>query len=396
MDNKQRSILSIFRSIIRRIYYYWVFPFIRILVLLFPVKKDKIIFDNFCGKGYGDNPKYIAEEIIRQKLALKIIWVVSDMNEEFPVQIKKVKYGSIFSLYHWATASIWIDNVRNTLRTRKKKNQIYIQTWHSGWTYKMVEGEVEKQLNIKYVKAAKYDGKICDAILCADNAFYRVIKQYFWLSPATKILKCGLPRNDVLLNKKKIEEAKIKVKKFFNIKTKNKIILYAPTFRDNGSTEGYKIDFAEIINAFERKTNADCFIIIRLHPNAKSLCNFMQYSGKIINGTNYPDIQELLSASDYLISDYSTTAIDFVSLLRRPAFLCRIDYKEYMSCRNLKKDTFGFPFMYSESNKGLLNDIKCFDEHIFKKELDELFKKFYSYDKGNASRYVVEWIKKKR
>ena len=29
------------------------------ILRIFPIKKNKIVFSNFDGKGYGDNPKYI-------------------------------------------------------------------------------------------------------------------------------------------------------------------------------------------------------------------------------------------------------------------------------------------------------------------------------------------------
>ena len=32
---------------------------------IYPVKKEKVVFSNFEGRGYGCNPKYIAEEILK-------------------------------------------------------------------------------------------------------------------------------------------------------------------------------------------------------------------------------------------------------------------------------------------------------------------------------------------
>ena len=44
----------------RRIVKYLIRPFL-------PIKPNKIVFDNFCGRGLGDSPMYIAKEIIRQE-----------------------------------------------------------------------------------------------------------------------------------------------------------------------------------------------------------------------------------------------------------------------------------------------------------------------------------------
>ena len=32
-----------------------------------PVKENKVLFNNFNGRGYGDNPKYILEELKNEK-----------------------------------------------------------------------------------------------------------------------------------------------------------------------------------------------------------------------------------------------------------------------------------------------------------------------------------------
>ena len=81
-----------------------------------PICKKKIVFDNFGGRGYGDDPKYIAEELRKNDSGLKLIWVTSDMKQEFPKGIKKVKYGTIRAAYHWSTAKIWVDNIKSSIK----------------------------------------------------------------------------------------------------------------------------------------------------------------------------------------------------------------------------------------------------------------------------------------
>lgn len=57
---------------------------------MFPVR-DKIVFMYFWGRGYGDSPKYIAEEIIRQGLPYDLVWLVQDMNTEVPNRIVSIR-----------------------------------------------------------------------------------------------------------------------------------------------------------------------------------------------------------------------------------------------------------------------------------------------------------------
>ena len=197
-------------------------PFIKI-------KNNKIVFDNFNGKGYGCNPKYIAEEILKQKLDYDLVWLVNDMREEIPSKIRKVKKDSLKSLYELATAKVWIDNVRNTKHVKKKKNQFYIQTWHGSLGMKGIEKDVERYLSKDYVMEAKEDGKICDLILTNNKKQLDYIKKYFWYDG--KVLCQGVPRCDIIYNTPL--NIKDKVYNYFKIEKNKKIVFYAPSNRNN-------------------------------------------------------------------------------------------------------------------------------------------------------------------
>ena len=80
-----------------------------------PLDNNKIIFSNFTGRGYGCNPKYITEEIIKRKLPYNIVWLINEENNNNDIphpQIKIIPYKSINALKEIATAKIWLTNVR--------------------------------------------------------------------------------------------------------------------------------------------------------------------------------------------------------------------------------------------------------------------------------------------
>lgn len=92
-----------------------------VLVYLLPIKENRIVFDNFGGKGYGDSTKYIAEELIKSGKNYELVWLVDNLSSyEFPKQIKTVKIDSIKALYMRATAKVWIVNVRHLHRQKEK------------------------------------------------------------------------------------------------------------------------------------------------------------------------------------------------------------------------------------------------------------------------------------
>ncbi|HET1334638.1 TPA: CDP-glycerol glycerophosphotransferase family protein, partial [Streptococcus pneumoniae] len=108
----------------------FVFMFLISAVLLpFKIKPNKIVFINFNGKGYGDNPKSICEYLRTTYPDLDLVWLARD-NEGFPDGVRVVKYGTFQAFYEQASSKVWVYNVRAFARILKKRGQIYIQTWH--------------------------------------------------------------------------------------------------------------------------------------------------------------------------------------------------------------------------------------------------------------------------
>uniref|UniRef100_UPI003FF07E7C CDP-glycerol glycerophosphotransferase family protein n=1 Tax=Candidatus Ventrenecus sp. TaxID=3085654 RepID=UPI003FF07E7C len=348
------------------------------------IDNEKIIVDNFLGKGYGDNGKYIIENLHKLNTSYKIIWVVRKMDEEMPDYIKKVKYGSFKSLYHYATSKIWIDNVRNNIKPKKKQEQYYLQTWHGPFSSKKIERMAASTLSTEYVKLAKKDGKIANAILSNSHIQNIQYKNWFWLDKNVEILKLGFPRNDYLINNQNNRKLIQEVKKRLNIKNNNYLILYAPTFRDDFSIDGYKIDFSRVLKQFEKKTNKKCKILIRMHPNVQKYSKCINYSDDILNVTSYPNMQDLSLISDAIISDYSSTLFDF-AIQKKPAFICALDIDNYKKTRGLVDEYFSYPFPFSTTNDDLLTNIEKFDYEKYLKNLQNYFETNPLYDDGLAT-----------
>lgn len=357
----------------------------------FKVKKNKIVFDNFNGRGYGCNPKYIAEEIINEKLDYDLVWMVNNMNEEMPKEIRKVKKGSLKSLYELATAKVWIDNVRNSKIVNKKSNQFYIQTWHGSLGMKCVEKDVEEYLSNDYVEEAKEDGRITDLMITNNKKNEEQIKNSFWYKG--KILCEGVPRLDIIYNTPK--SIVDKVYNYYHIDKKKAIVLYAPSFRNYNKTDYYKFDYEKCCNILKEKFGKEFVILVRLHPNVSASSNSINYNSKIINATDYSDVQELISTSNVVITDYSSIGFE-AGIVYKPVFIYANDLDKYI--QEERKLLFSFneiPFEVSTSEKDLYKSIINFSQNKYEKKC----KKFYDYiglvDNHNSSRKIVEIIKEK-
>lgn len=354
---------------------------------IFPIQNNKIIFDNFGGRGFGDDPKYIAEELLRRNLGLKIIWVTAVDHIDIPDGINTVKYGTIRAAYHWITAKVWVDNIKSTIRPSKRNGQYYIQTWHSTLGFKKNEEDAEN-LPRRYVEQAKTDGKQID-LMYSDNEFrcdkYR---NHFWYSG--EVLKCDVPRVGELL---KHDESRFnKVYGNLKIDSQKKIVLYAPTFRKNVDKSIYYMNTDIICKTLAKKYGKPFEFVIRLHPNDAEIADEIAKDMHVINATGYPDMQELLAVAEVLITDYSGCMFDF-SFARKPVFLLAKDVQQYI--QKERKWYFSLdevPFDLNQSEKELIDSIEKFDKERYMHQCKLFENEIGFFDSGNGAKIIADRI----
>lgn len=369
----------------RRIVRYLIRPFL-------PIKPNKIVFDNFCGRGLGDSPMYIALEIIRQGLNYDLVWLMKDTTEEMPKEIRKVKCRSFKSLIEISTAKIWVDNQKLGITEEKRKGQFYIQTWHGGGVLlKYVERAAMDTLSSYETNLSQKVSKGIDVIISDNKLISDDYKENFWLPDSCEILECGMPCKDGLYQK--TEEVR-RLKESIVGNRRVKIALYAPTFRDDNSIEGYQIDLETVRRKLEEKTSKQWVVVVRMHPNAVKSAKMFAFSDNIINGSNASNPNDITVASDLLITDYSSISSDFL-YLDKPVFILALDLEHYIEkCRKLHNYFYSLPYPYSTTNEELLKAIEEFDYDSYLSIIKDYKNNFLKpFGDGHASQRVVERIK---
>ncbi len=376
--------MSIILRVIRRLFW--------IVCSLLPVKNNKVVFQSYYGRGYGDNPKYIADALIKSGKDIDFVWVVSDMGcNDLPECFRKVKFRSLRYIYEMSTAKVWVDNARKEY-CMKKNNQYYMQTWHGGLGMKKVEAMVPEKLTEDYVRMAKRDAMQCDVMLSSSDTLTSDYRNYFWY-PEGEIIQKGLPRNDRLINY--TEDDVKRVKEALGIEDDCKLLLYAPTFRADHDLSPYDMDYSRCKAALEKKFGGKWKILLRLHPNVFKLSDNIEYDPEVlINASYYSDMQELYMIADMLVTDYSSVIFDFL-LIGRPSMLYASDVAKYREERDYYFDFSDLPFVLCENNDQLEAEIMSFDCDSYERKINE-FKKFHGMcDKGHASEYAAKWILEK-
>jgi CDP-glycerol glycerophosphotransferase len=358
------------------------------------IVKNKILFRTVSGS-YTCNAKYIAEEIIRQKLPYELVWIVNGnvdkFEEDFPKEIRLVCAKTAQDFYEHATAKIWIDNERRNCYIQdglfKRQEQRYIQTFHGSFGIKKTGPD--RDLSATDMEIMEIDSKMIDYLTSNGTWTTAFLKRMF---PGDgKILKFGHPRNDVFF--KDGTKIRDKVCTKLNIAPSKNILLYAPTFRDDG-TMCYSLDYGAVLSGLKGKFGGEWIALARVHPRFADLNGEIIPEGEsIVNATWYSDMNELLVAADVTITDYSSSIYDFM-LSAKPGFIYAEDVDKYEKMRGLYYPLESTPFPVARNNAQLLENIKKFDANAYAENVRLFLKSKGSVESGVASEKVVELIKK--
>lgn len=354
-----------------------------------PVNKRKVVFIKDNGAGFACNLRYVAEEIIRQHLAFELVWLVNKISEPMPNGIRKAKYNRIKARYELATAGVIITNSKTLIPLKKKLSQTFIYIPHGQPGAKCAEGDAI--LPSRYIEQSKAHSAMTDVFVSMGTYHTQVLKDTFWLPERSEIWECGFPRNDQFY-RDSTEKQRI-LRKELNIPEDYRVVLYAPTFRDNNTTEAYNLDLHGVLDALEKKTGNKWLFFITLHPNFKWFKKPLYAFGeRVWNMSDYTDIHELMLIVDVVITDYSSVSLDFANT-RRPVFLYAPDVDEYKQMRGLKDMYYKFPFALCKTNDEIQNAISGFEIEKYYKKLDEFQKLYRSVDDGHAAERFVGRLK---
>lgn len=345
---------------------------------------------SYYGSQYGCNPKYIAEYMLtHHKNEFDIVWAFANPYlKRSKEDYRQVKIMSWRYFYEICTAKVIITNFRTTDLFVKRKQQYYIQTWHSSLRLKQIEKDAEESLPSSYVEMAKQDAKKCDLLISGCDYSTSIFEKSFWYDG--EIFKNGTPRNDLFFQKRGNKRRKIMRK--LDLSRSTKVVLYAPTFRKENNLDVYDVDYLQLVESLERRFGGDWIVLIKLHPHLVAKSNQLMYSEKVMNVSAYDDIQELLYIADVLVSDYSSLIFDY-AITKRPCFLYVPDLSTYQQTdRGLYFDVEDLPFINVKTNEALTKEIEKFNQLKYQTNLANFLKTIGSYEEGKASELIVKRI----
>ena len=340
-------------------------------------EKRILIASNTKNELYG-NLLYIYEELKKYDYDVNVL-LINKANF-----LEKVKYN-LKLLYYVATSKyILIDDFFPLMYVLKiREGTKFIQVWHALGAYKKVGYSRQDIGNSKSLTHKNYT----DTIVSSDAIIHNYAEA-FGISKE-KVHALGIPRTDLFFDKEKIENKKNELFQKYNTLKNKRIILFAPTFRGRGRNSAYYpekyIDLEEIYNNLDEE---DVFII-KLHPFIKNQIIIKEeFKDKIVDLTDYYDINDLLLVTDILITDYSSVIFEY-SFVEKPIIFYVPDLEEYSNSRSFYYNYSEYMYgIVAKNQKELIEEIK--NPNVDVENIKKFKEKFLNRCDGRSSKRFVE------
>ena len=344
-----------------------------ILMILFFKKRDDNIwlFGSWNGERYNDNSKYLFEYVVANYPNIDAIWITKNK------EVKNKLLNKNRKCY-----------LSNELIARKLRLNAGFVFFTNGLTdlgnYDLCHGSMKIYLshgmNIKKLYYAT------NKIKKRKNNFIRIAQYYFikiyndthrditiatskktkefliesFEVPSEKVLITGLPRNDILFDK--IISDKLKNK--LGHKSKERFILYIPTWRNFGQNESFLDNIIDSLfndNTYMNELKEQGIkLYIKPHPRIR-ISSISKGNVIILNTCSNLDTQELLASADSIITDYSGVFIDY-ALRDKPIHFFVPDLDDYKTNGN---DLF---LNFEEFTDHIIKNLTSFKETILDKD----------------------------
>lgn len=351
----------------------------------FPLEEKTILFESFQGRLCACSPKAMYLEALKDERFkdYKFIWSVRNVKKYAYLKENPntflIKYNTKGYLKVCATAKYWVTNSTMPVYITPKKEQRFIQTWHGtplkrlGCDIELEDNKAQKlsEIHSQY----KSQGKKIDVFLSPSKFYTEKIASSFAQTEnlKEKFIECGYPRNDFLFSHTKEDVERIK--RELGIPFDKKVLLYAPTFRDNNFErgKGFHYDIGIDFDMLKKSLSDDFVILFRAHYFVIDNFDLSSYEGFIYDVSRHDDINELYIISDMLLTDYSSVFFDFANL-KRPIMFFMYDYELYKGqMRDFYLDLNDLPGPIVFENDDLCKTISELEQKF---EYDDKYKAF--------------------
>ncbi len=357
-----------------------------------PIDEYLAVYSAYWSTGYACNPAAIYEAAKRIAPHIRGVWVVRRVDvEHLPEGIDHVELNSPDYYRTVARAKYFVNNVNFSDNVVKRPGMIHVQTQH---------GTPLKKMGIDLqqfpVGAARMNFRAllrrCDRwdFLLSANRFSSEVWERSYPS-AYITLETGYPRNDRLVRATPAD--RVEMRQRLNLPENTTVVLYAPTFRDwSRKTFTPPVQLGD----FCRRLGDGYTVLVRGHyfTGSDPALESLERSGVLRDVSSYPTIEDLMIASDVLLTDYSSIMFDYANL-DRPIVVYANDWDTYRRVRGVNFDLLTESPGVVERTQDKLVD--AFTSGRYRDESagaarKEFARRFCEFDDGHAAERVVRRV----
>ena len=349
--------------------------------LIFPLRKNRVAFVSMHNENFCDALGAVRDEM-EKRGGYDFVYITrQDLSLKNPM---KALTFFLFKSRLLATAEYVFlnDNFLPMGKLNFRKEAVITQLWHAEGAFKKFGLHIPQNDALRKAEIAA-NGKLT-YVVCSSEGVRKIYAEAFGVDES-KVLPLGAPRVDYLKNETNQKNALREIHEKYPQAKGKKILLYAPTFRDDENRD------KEILRNFDlskiRSALGDEYeIFVRLHPQihiGERDCD------GAVDVTDYPDVRKLILASDVLVTDYSSICMDFAFLNKKTVFFA-YDLSWYTERRDFYFDYESFvPGLVAKNTDELLSAIKT----DFQEERNSRFRDFnFSYFDDCSAKRVVDEI----
>jgi len=337
-----------------------------------PVDPKVVVFEAYSGRAYACSPRALYQAMLADErfADYEFIWVfltpqsaalaeagfeVADLEQPSaakrirePLDLlmgrqaldelkraKLVRWGSREYMRSYARAGTWISNFVVPPYLWPREGQVFLETWH-GTPLKQLGCDISAGGNVMYEVRDIHDRYRREGrrltYLISPSAFatdkFATAFELVATGRTDAIIEEGYPRNDALVTSTPEQVAEIRRR--LDIPEGKRVILYAPTWRDDQHQTGLGYTFETGVDFDRLRTELgdDTVVLFRAHYFIASRFDFARYDGFVRDVSRIGDINDLYLVSDVLVTDYSSVAFDFANL-ERPIVYYMYDLESY-------------------------------------------------------------------
>lgn len=295
---------------------------------------DSVFYESYGGRNFIDSPRAIHDRLVACDDRWRHTVEVDDRRFVPPMTARGVIRGSEDHYRSLAQARVVVTNAFMPMLFRSGEGQTTVHTGH-GQAYKHMGTDLKdarsrgrRTRDEQRRLAASWD------YLISPSPFMSPLLIRTWDYQGT-LLETGYPRNDLFFHPDRAAIA-TRVRERLGLPADKRIVLYAPTFRDDVVYRGFRarLDVRIDLDRASRAFGPDTVLLFRPHY---FVVDRLPRTDSVIDVADYPDIQELLLIADVLITDYSSLMFDF-AVTGRPMIFFAYDLEHYESTRGVYFD----------------------------------------------------------